>query len=136
MTAALPSPMQRPGALLFVWFGRAVAAFLVALPFAHAVSAPLVHFPEGDRLLYAPGATYLVEVVRLHAGQLATALRVSGWLLLALGFAQLVPVAALLTALYSTRRPDLNEAAKKTNGFLRGHEAKVTYCVLHDVRLA
>jgi hypothetical protein len=92
-------PWQRPRALLLVWLCRFIAATLVALPIATAVSAPLAGFPAGDRLLFAPGATYLVEVLRLSHQPLVGAARTSGWLLIALGFAQLVPVGALLVAL-------------------------------------
>jgi len=107
MSRSFASPLQRPGALLFLWLGRTVAALLIALPVAGALSVPLDRFPQGDRLLFVPGATYLVEVLRVHALQVAAALHTSGWLLLVLGFAQLVPIGALMAALVSPERPRL-----------------------------
>ena len=110
MNPALPvAPYQRPGALSLVWLVRAVSGMLVALPVASALSAPLAEFPEGDRLLFAPGATYLIEVLRLSLTHVGAAARSSGWLFVAFGFLQLVPLAALLSALSLPRRLSVGE---------------------------
>jgi hypothetical protein len=86
-----------------------MAALFVALPFAQAISAPLAAFPAGERLLFEPGGAHLIEVVRLHAIQIAASLRTSGWLLVGFGFVQLAPLGTLLGALSRTERPTVAE---------------------------
>ncbi len=120
-------PRKRLGAVAFVWLGRSLAGALIALPVALTVSAPLAGFPAGDRLLFQPGATYLTEVLRLSVVELAAALRTSGWLLLVLGFAQLIPLGALLTALTRT------EPLGPTNLLVHGVRHLATFSLMSGV---
>jgi hypothetical protein len=79
---------------------RGVAGLLVALPLSAAVAGTAIgHFPEGDRLLFAPGGVYLAEAARVLLPALEPLLAASLGTTLVLSFALLVPHAALLVAL-------------------------------------
>jgi hypothetical protein len=86
--------------VLFDFACRIAAGLILGAPVAAVVSASGVGaFPEGDRLLFAPGGTLLAELVRASFSllpALATSSLATG-VLLAAGL--VVPQAALLTAL-------------------------------------
>jgi hypothetical protein len=79
---------------------RSVAGLIVALPLAATVAGTNIgHFPEGERLLFAPGGVYLVEVVRQLLPTLQPLLAASLGTTFILAFVLLVPHALLLVAL-------------------------------------
>jgi hypothetical protein len=91
---------RRTRMIVFDFLLRSIAGLLVALPFAAAVtSTTIARYPEGDRLLFAPGGVYLAEAVRLLLPLLLPLLAASVGTTIALSFALVVPHAALLVAL-------------------------------------
>jgi hypothetical protein len=91
---------DRPGALLFVWAFQLAGAMLAAGPIVGALSRTgIADHPAGDAILFEPGGLLLVEALRLGGPALLGALGASGFSLLLLHAAALVPLAALLVAL-------------------------------------
>lgn len=91
---------RRPGGVLAFWALRLLAAWLLAAPIAGALGGSGVsRFPEGDALLFAPGATYLMEALRRGLGPLVAGLQNAAWFAVILGYLSLVPLAGLLYAL-------------------------------------
>lgn len=86
--------------ILFDFACRAAAGLILGAPVAAVVAASGVGaFPAGDRLLFTPGGTWLLEVLRASFAllpALATSSLATGALL---GAALVVPQAGLLTAL-------------------------------------
>jgi hypothetical protein len=100
--AATPDPRSRRllGLLGLTYLTRLVAGSLVTLPIAAAVRASgLGHQPTSDAVLFAPGATYLFETVRLGSAALGAALPVSSVLFMAALLLQIVPQGALIHSL-------------------------------------
>jgi hypothetical protein len=86
-------------AVLFTLVYRLAAAWLIALPFGSALDASGIgHFPDGDALLFARGAFYLLEVL-VHERALLGKLALSAlWPLFIFAVAGSVPLWALLRA--------------------------------------
>jgi hypothetical protein len=87
-------------AILFDFACRAAAGLILGAPAAAVVAASGIgSFPEGDRLLFSPGGTWFLEIVRASFAllpALATSSLATGALL---GAGLVVPQAALVTAL-------------------------------------
>lgn len=91
---------RRPFGVLAFWALRLLAAWLLAVPIAGALGGGgVARFPEGDALLFAPGATYLMEALRRGLGPLVAGLQNAAWFAVILGYLSLVPLAGLLYAL-------------------------------------
>jgi hypothetical protein len=79
---------------------RSLAGLVVALPLAATVAGTNIgHFPEGERLLFAPGGVYLAELLRGLLPTLEPLLAASFGTTFLLSFALLIPHAVLLVAL-------------------------------------
>ncbi len=86
--------------VFFVWLFRALAAWVIAAPVAALLSGQgVARFPEGDALLFAPGAMHLVEALRLSLPELGSTLRISIMSAGVFGFLSLVPLAGLCSSL-------------------------------------
>jgi hypothetical protein len=82
---------------------RSVLGLLVALPLVATIAGTEIgRFPEGDRLLFAPGGVYLAEVTRLLVPVLPPLLTSSLLTTLAFSLLLVVPHSALLVALSET----------------------------------
>jgi hypothetical protein len=103
--------MKRRTQMIILDFAlRSVLGLLVALPVVATVAGTTVgHFPEGDRLLFAPGGVYLAEVVRVLLPVLPPLLATSLSTTLAFSLLLLVPHAALLVALSETEEAERRE---------------------------
>ena len=92
--------LRRPGAIALVWGFRTLAAVVIALPVAGSVAATgIADHPDGDALLFAPGGTHLLEMLRLGWKGLARSLGGAAFVTIVAAYASLVPLAALLVAL-------------------------------------
>lgn len=93
--------MRRRARMITLDFAlRGIAGLVVALPFVATIAGTTIgRFPEGDRLLFAPGGVVLTEAVRVLLPVLPPFLAASIGTTLAMTFALLVPHAALLVAL-------------------------------------
>jgi hypothetical protein len=110
MGRGVASPFERPVAVTLYFAFHAAAALLVSLPATALVGGTGIgRFPEGDRLLFAPGGLVASEVVRLVAPALPAHLSSSLGMVAVLGALLVVPYAALLVAL--TRRERGSQAS-------------------------
>jgi hypothetical protein len=96
--------MKRRTAMIVLDFAlRSAFGLLVALPLAATVAGTAIgQFPEGDRLLFAPGGVYLTEVTRLLLPALPPLLTSSLLTTLAFSLLLVLPHSALLVALSET----------------------------------
>lgn len=86
----------------FFWLCRALAAWIIAAPIAALLSGQGVgRYPQGDALLFAPGALHLAEAVRLGLPQMAETLRTSLMSAGFFGYLLLIPLAGMCAALTS-----------------------------------
>lgn len=95
---------RRPIAVLALWTWQAAFALLIAWPAASAVSAFYGANPSGDEALWTPGGHALGDLLLLAQGSRATLATLTILVFLVAGFADLVPIAALIAAIgYVTR---------------------------------
>jgi hypothetical protein len=103
--------MKRRTLLIVLDFAlRSLLGLLVALPLVATVAGTAIgRFPEGDRLLFAPGGVYLAEVVRGLLPMLPPLLATSVGTTLAFSLLLVVPHSALLVALSETEEAPRRE---------------------------
>jgi hypothetical protein len=96
--------MKRRSWMILLDFAlRSVLGLLVALPLAATIAGTAIgRFPEGDRLLFAPGGMYLAEVTRLLLPVLPPLLTSSLLAIVLFSLLLVVPHSALLVALSET----------------------------------
>jgi hypothetical protein len=108
-------PQSRLGAVALVYCTRLLSALLVGAPIAGALGATgVAQFPNGDAILFEPGAVHLVEALRVGAPSLIAASQAAGLVLLVASVLSLVPLAALLVALCHGGRLGLGGWAGRT----------------------
>jgi len=107
-------------AAVLLWISRTVLALLASYPLLLAVRASMMTAgPEGDAVLFQPGALLLLELLRVGGPWLASATELS---LLLLGLAaifELIPLAVALDLLSAGDRPLLQRAASALRLFPR-----------------
>jgi hypothetical protein len=114
--SAPPRARRAIALALVVLFGhRLLGAWLIALPFSATISgAGVLRFPDGEALLFEPGAYYLVETVLREQGELTSLALAAGWPLLVWALLSLVPLWFLLDAVRHTPRSEaLPERARR-----------------------
>jgi hypothetical protein len=102
------SPLERPLGVSVYFACHALASLLLALPTTAVIAGTgLGRFPEGDRLLFAPGGMIAAEVARALVPEIPAHGVSSLTALVLLGVLLLVPHAALLVGLARTERESL-----------------------------
>ena len=95
---------RRPLAVIALWGWQTLVATFVALPVAAAVASAYGNHPSGDAPLWQPGGLALIDLVVGARGAGREALVLAVMTMLAAGFADLFPLAALIASIgYVTR---------------------------------
>ncbi len=95
---------RRPRAVLALWAWQLAFALLIAWPFSSAVAGWYGAHPSGDEPLWTPGAHALGDLLFIAQGARSGLATLVLLVFLIAGFADLVPIAALLASMgYVTR---------------------------------
>lgn len=97
--ARRPAAFRRLGLVAVYFAYLLIASFLIASPFVALVSGTVANHPRGDAVLFDPGATMLLEALRLSARGAAGAVAASAWNAIFASFLGLLPFAALVAGL-------------------------------------
>jgi hypothetical protein len=98
---------------------RSSLAWLISFPIAAELGSAVSSFPEGDRLLFEPGALYLAESLRDRASALTAMATGTSTAILLGAFLGLVPLWWLMLTLRSADSPPLGalSARRQLAGF-------------------
>jgi hypothetical protein len=108
-------------AVLFALAYRLAAAWLIALPFGSALDASGIgQFPEGDALLFARGALYLLEVFVKERALLSQVALTGLWPLFAFAVGGILPLWFMLRAVRPAldNEPWLSRAGRELSSLL------------------
>lgn len=101
----LARALRQRRAVAYFWLCRGVASWLIAAPLATLIAGQGVgRYPEGDALLFAPGALHLAEAARLAIPLLAETLRTTVMIAGFFSYVLLLPLGGLCASL-STNAP-------------------------------
>jgi len=107
-------------AAVLLWISRTVLGLLVSYPLLLAIKASsMTAGPEGDSVLFQPGSLLLLELLRLTAPYLASALQLGLVLLCLSAIIQLIPLAVALDMLSLPGRPLLERLLRGLRLFPR-----------------
>jgi hypothetical protein len=98
---------RRLGVVGAVYLAHLTFALAVAWPLAKLVGDSVTKYPRGDRVLFEPGALYLMETLRLARASLASVAEGLSFGVLVGLYLGLVPVAAFLVAFARDDKPPL-----------------------------
>jgi hypothetical protein len=105
---------RRPVAILVLWAWQTALAIVVAWPTAAAVGSWYGKHPSGDAPLWTPGGLPLVDLLFDARGARMETITLAGIVFLIAGFADLVPLGALVTSIAfvtrDRRAPPMQEA--------------------------
>ncbi len=93
----------RFGCVFAYWASRLVGAMLVASPLARQLAVQTRHMPQGDSVLFEPGALFLLEALSKSASSLRVALQDSVVLLLLVSTSSVALLLALVVSLAQPR---------------------------------
>lgn len=100
-------------ASVLLWISRTLLGLLVSYPVVLAIRASaMTSGPDGDAVLFQPGSLLLLELLRVGAPWLASALRVALLLALLSAIVELVPLAMALDFLRFPGRPLLERVPR------------------------
>ncbi len=119
---------RRPLAIAALWGWQTLFALLVALPVTSAVAALYGRHPDGDAPLWQPGALPLMSLGLQEHGARSETVSLFGLVLAVTGFADLVPLGALLASVSFATRD--RRAPSFAAAIARGAEAFPTFTSL------
>jgi hypothetical protein len=96
---AAPRAAGRLGTVALVYAAHAALALAFAWPVARLLGDPTLAHPRGDRVLFEPGAAYLIEVLRIYQAPLTSVVEGMSFAVLGALYLGLFPLSALLHAL-------------------------------------
>jgi hypothetical protein len=103
-----------------LWISRTVLGLLISYPVVLAIGASSMGSgPEGDSVLFQPGALMLLELLRVGATGLASAFRLALLLAGLSAILELIPLAVVLDLLWLPGRPLLERTARALRVFPR-----------------
>jgi len=103
---------------MLLWISRTLLGLLVSYPIVLAIRASAMsNGPDGDAVLFQPGSLLLLELLRIGAPWLASALRVALLLALLCAISELVPLALALDLLRLPGRPLLERTRRALRVF-------------------
>jgi hypothetical protein len=107
-------------AAVLLWISRTVLGLLISYPLLLAIKASsMTAGPEGDAVLFQPGSLLLLELLRLGAPWLASALQLGLLLLCLSAIIELIPLAVALDMLSLPGRPLLERLLRGLRLFPR-----------------
>jgi len=105
---------------VLLWISRTLLGLLIGYPILLAIRASAMGAgPERDAVLFQPGSLLLLELLRLGAPWLASALRVALLLSLLSAVIELIPLAVALDLLWLPGRPLRERVENALRFFLR-----------------
>jgi hypothetical protein len=124
MIESAPTRVRRlstaAAASMLLWISRTLFGLLVSYPIVLAIQASsMASGPEGDAVLFQPGGLMLLELVRLGAPWLASALRLALLLAFLSAILGLVPLALALDLLWLPSGTLLDRTARALRFFPR-----------------
>jgi hypothetical protein len=100
-------------ASVLLWISRTLLGLLVSYPIVLAIRASSMgDGPDGDAVLFQPGGLLLLELLRIGATGLGSALRLALLLAFLAAIFELVPLAVVLDLLWSPGRTLLERAGR------------------------
>jgi hypothetical protein len=107
-------------ASMLLWISRTVLGLLISYPVVLAIGASSMGSgPEGDAVLFEPGALMFLELLRVGAAGLSSAWRLALLLAVLSAIFELIPLAVVLDLLWLPGRPLLERTARALRVFPR-----------------